>query len=57
MISVHCPRHGQEVLLGHRQILGIEGRDHDVTVRWACWCGQQGTSRMAGRRSATTTAA
>ena len=26
MFSVHCPRHGHEVLLGHRQILGIAGR-------------------------------
>jgi hypothetical protein len=51
MISVHCPRHGQEVLLGHRQILGIEGHGQDVTVRWACWCGHEGTSRTGHRRA------
>ena len=45
MMSVHCPRHGHEVLIGHRQILGIEGHGHDLTVRWVCWCGEHGTTR------------
>lgn len=45
-MSVHCPRHGREVLLGHRQILGIDGRGHDMTVRWICWCGHHGTHRV-----------
>lgn len=43
MMSVYCPRHGHEVLLGHRQILGIEGHSHDLAVRWVCWCGHEGT--------------
>jgi hypothetical protein len=42
MFSVHCPRHGQQVLLGHRQILGIDGRGRDMTVRYRCWCGHHG---------------
>ncbi|HEX6567864.1 MAG TPA: hypothetical protein VF015_01830 [Acidimicrobiales bacterium] len=46
MISVHCPRHGREVLLGHHQILGIDGRGQDMTVRWICWCGHHGTHRV-----------
>jgi hypothetical protein len=44
MITVYCPRHGSEVLLGHRQILGIEGRGPAMTVRWVCWCGHAGES-------------
>jgi hypothetical protein len=45
MMSIHCPRHGGEVLVGPRQILGIEGRGRDLTVRWACVCGHHGTHR------------
>ena len=45
MMSIHCPRHGREVLVGPGQILGIEGHGHDLTVRWVCWCGEHGTSR------------
>jgi hypothetical protein len=48
MMSVHCPRHGTEVLIGHRQILGIDGHGHghDLSVRWQCWCGHQGTTSL-----------
>ena len=45
MMTIHCPRHGREVLVGHRQILGIDGRGADMTVRWVCWCGHEGTHR------------
>ena len=45
MMSIHCPRHGRDVLVGHGQILGIEGRGRDLTVRWVCACGHQGTHR------------
>ena len=48
MISVYCPRHGREVLLGHRQVLGIDGRGRDMTVRYVCWCGHEGTHRPHG---------
>jgi hypothetical protein len=47
MFSVHCPRHGQEVLLGHRQILAIDGSGDDLVVRWVCWCGHRGQERMS----------
>jgi hypothetical protein len=57
MMSVHCPRHGHEVLIGHRQILGIEGHGHDLTVRWVCWCGERGTSRPHAERTPATAAA
>jgi hypothetical protein len=49
MMSVHCPRHGREVLVGHRQILGIDGRAAEMTVRWVCWCGHEGTHRPHAR--------
>ena len=54
MMSVHCPRHGHEVLIGHRQVLGIEGHGPDMTVRWVCWCGHRGSHRPhAGQPAAT----
>jgi hypothetical protein len=53
MIAVHCPRHGQDVLLGHRQILGIDRHGDGTTVRWACWCGERGSSHMARRPAPT----
>ena len=49
MFSVYCPRHRQDVLLGHRQILGIDGRGEDMTVRYRCWCGHEGTHRPQAR--------
>lgn len=52
MMSVHCPRHGREVLLGHRQIRGVDGRGDDLTVRWVCWCGHEGRQRVRPRLAA-----
>ena len=50
-MSIYCPRHGHEVLVGHRQVLGIEGQAGDMTVRWVCWCGHRGSHRTGrGRR-------
>lgn len=57
MMSVHCPRHGREVLLGHRQILGIEGRGAEMTVRWVCWCGHEGSQRPHARTTTAVAAA
>jgi hypothetical protein len=57
MFSIHCPRHGQDVLLGHRQILGIDGRGHDMAVRYRCWCGHEGTHRPQARHPGTSTMA
>jgi hypothetical protein len=57
MMSVHCPRHGCEVLVGHHQILGIDGRGQDMTVRWVCWCGYEGSHRPQARPTPTTVAA
>ena len=54
MMSIHCPRHGHEVLIGHRQILGVEGQGHDMTVRWVCWCGHRGSHRPHAGRPAPT---
>jgi hypothetical protein len=50
MLRIHCPRHGCDVLVGHRQILGIEGQGADMTVLWRCWCGHRGTVRPHDRR-------
>jgi hypothetical protein len=50
MFSVHCPRHGSEVLLSARHIVGIDPSDDHLTVRWVCWCGYRGSHRT-GRPS------
>ena len=48
MFTVHCPRHGSEVLLSERRIVGIDASSDGMTVRWVCWCGHQG-SHHTGR--------
>lgn len=48
MFSVYCPRHGSDVLLTSRRIVGIDRTDDRLTVRWECWCGQRG-SHATGR--------
>jgi hypothetical protein len=45
MFSVQCPRHGSEVLLNERRIIGIQPDGDGLTVRWVCWCGHRGTHR------------
>lgn len=53
MFTVHCPRHGSEVLLPERHITGLEQAGDHMTVRWVCWCGHHG-SHQAGRRRQST---
>jgi hypothetical protein len=48
MFTVHCPRHGSEVLLSERRIVGLDASGDGMTVRWVCWCGHQG-SHHTGR--------
>jgi hypothetical protein len=48
MLSVHCPRHGSEVLLSESRIRAIDTTRDGLTVRWECWCGHVG-SHHAGR--------
>lgn len=48
MFSVHCPRHGSEVLLTERHIVGIDRSGDHLNVRWVCWCGHRG-SHSTGR--------
>jgi hypothetical protein len=48
MLSVQCPRHGSEVLLSERRIVGIENSHGRITVQWVCWCGHHG-SHITGR--------
>jgi hypothetical protein len=50
MFSVHCPRHGTEVLLNERRILGIDSSGDQMTVHWVCWCGQHGSHRTGRLR-------
>jgi hypothetical protein len=53
MFSVHCPRHGTEVLLTERHIVGLDPSDGDLTVRWVCWCGYRGSHHTGRRRPST----
>jgi hypothetical protein len=48
MFTVHCPRHGSEVLLSERRIVGLDASGDGMTVRWVCWCGHHG-SHHTGR--------
>jgi len=49
MFSVHCPKHGHEVLLGERRIESLHNSDAGIEVRWLCYCGHRG-SFLTGRR-------
>jgi hypothetical protein len=48
MFTVHCPRHGSEVLLSESRIVGLDPSGDGMTVRWECWCGHRG-SHHTGR--------
>jgi hypothetical protein len=50
MFSVHCPRHGSEVLLNETRIVGIEPTGDRMRVRWVCWCGHVGAHRTGRPR-------
>jgi hypothetical protein len=43
MFSVHCDRHGAEVLLAADDIETITNGDDGIVVRWRCRCGQRGS--------------
>jgi hypothetical protein len=55
MFSVHCPRHGSEVLLPERRIESLHNTVAGIEVRWVCYCGHHG-SFMTGRRPKPATA-
>jgi hypothetical protein len=48
MFSVHCPRHGTEVLLQERRIESLRNTLAGIEVRWVCYCGHHG-SFVTGR--------
>lgn len=50
MLSVHCPRHGANVLLGDRAIERIENHADGMTLRWRCTCGERGRLRIGRTR-------
>jgi hypothetical protein len=50
MFTVQCPRHGSEVLLSERRIVGLDGSGDQLTVRWVCWCGHRGSHRTGRAR-------
>jgi hypothetical protein len=53
MFSVHCPRHGSEVLLSDSRIRGLDSGDGHLTMSWECWCGYRGTHRTGRSRRQT----
>lgn len=54
MFSVHCPRHGSEVLLSTRDIEGIDPTPTGIEVRWRCVCGHDGRTRTGRPRPRAT---
>ena len=53
MFTVHCPRHGSDVLLNERRIVALEPDDGRLMVRWVCWCGYQGSHHTGRARRRT----
>ena len=52
MFSVHCPRHGGEVLLPESHISSLRNSVAGIEVRWVCYCGHRGAF-TTGRREHT----
>lgn len=53
MLSIYCPKHGSEVLVGTRQIRGFTNTEHGIAVEVECYCGHRvtgGTGRHYSRR-------
>src|SRR5262245_26872852 len=53
MFTVHCPRHGSEVLLNERRIVALEPDDDRLKVSWVCWCGYRGSHHTGRARRQT----
>ena len=43
MFSIHCPRHGSDVLLFPSAIRGLRNTLHGIELDWQCTCGETGT--------------
>jgi hypothetical protein len=52
MLTVHCPRHGTEVLLGWRAVRAVVNTDDGIHVHWTCRCGAEGVLRTGRPRPA-----
>jgi hypothetical protein len=52
MFTVHCPRHGSEVLLSQSRIIGIDNSGDRPQVNWVCWCGHVGSHHTGRSRRA-----
>jgi hypothetical protein len=53
MFTVHCPRHGREVLLSERRIESLRNTLDGIEVGWVCWCGTRGTMLTGRLRRST----
>jgi hypothetical protein len=50
MFTVHCDRHGVDVLLSWDNIVAVSNGPDGVILDWECSCGQ--TGRMSGHHHA-----
>ncbi len=50
MFTVHCPRHGREVLLSERRVESVRSTTSGVELHWVCWCGHRGSMLTARLR-------
>ena len=55
MFTVHCPRHGSDVLLSESRILDIDNSGDRMRVTWRCWCGHLGSHHTGRSRRALAT--
>ena len=53
MFTIHCPQEDTTILLGHRQIRGLENTDEGIVIHWRCYCGATGQLSPTGRASAS----
>jgi len=39
MLSINCPEHGTEVLVGTRRIRSLVNTEHGIALHVQCYCG------------------
>ncbi len=50
MLSIYCPRHGSEVLVGTGRIRNLINTDHGIRLHVECYCGYH-VHTTTGRRA------
>jgi hypothetical protein len=48
MFAAHCPKHGTEILLGYRRLIGVANTADGIDVHLLCYCGEHLVQHTGG---------